>query len=207
LVILWFLNPVWEPEDYLTIFSWQRSPTITDDYEAGQSNSRLFVLLAIALVGLICVGLLGLSVVLLANRANRQQEAAVATEFPTIAPPTFTPTSTPTATPTETPLPTPTGTRVVGPTNTPTPGGDRSLPTSTPDPNAPTVDPNATPTSTLVVQPTTAVGTPAADAGAAQVVPDSGGVLPVSRGILLWIGAGLLLVLLLYGSHSHSKPS
>jgi hypothetical protein len=186
----------------------QRTPTISDDFEASQSNSRLFVLLGLALLGLICIGLVGLGAIFAYNRANRAQEAAVAQEPPTALPPTFTPTSTATATPTETPLPTPTGTLVVGPTASRTPGGNQALPTSTlrPGEAAATLDPNVTPTNTLVVQPTVP-GTPEAAGAATQVVPDSGGVLQVSRTVLLWVGGSLLLVLLLYGANYHSKSS
>lgn len=152
---------------------------------------------------------MGLGALFTYNRANQAQEAAVAQDPPTAIPPTFTPTSTATATPTETPFPTPTGTLVVGPTASPTSEGDRSLPTSTLRPGevpteTPTLDPNVTPTSTLVVQPTVA-GTPESGAAATQVVPDSGGILPVSRTILLWVGGGLLLVLVLYGARYHSE--
>ncbi len=65
------------------------------------------------MIGLICVGLMGLGAVIFVTRSSEAQETAAMPPPATPIPPTTTPTSIPSATPTETPLPTPTGTSVV----------------------------------------------------------------------------------------------
>ena len=84
----------------------------------GQSN-RLFILLALAILGLICIGLLGLGFFLAFVRQSSQTPGEVVLATPVLLNSTFTPTPTITPippTPTNTPEPTPTGTLVVGPT-------------------------------------------------------------------------------------------
>ena len=82
--------------------------------EEGTRQSRLFVILAIALIGLLVLGLLGIGGVFVI-RQNLQQQAAMARPTPTLLirlpdpSPTFTPvkpvsTSTPAPTPTNTPV-------------------------------------------------------------------------------------------------------
>ncbi|MEW5957322.1 MAG: hypothetical protein AB1801_06340, partial [Chloroflexota bacterium] len=99
------------------------------------------------MLGLICIGLMGLGAYVFFTLSNRAQEAAAVATPPTIILPTFTPTGTPTATPTETPLPTPTSTPVVK-------VDSEAEVAETPAPPAeePTTDSNATPTNTRVVQ-------------------------------------------------------
>jgi len=161
--------------------------------ESGQSSNRLFIIIAVALIGLICIGLLGLGAVLTWSQFNKTaQEAALQpTAAATPFPPTLTPTTTPSPTPTDTPEPTPTGTLVVSA------AGDKAQPT----PPLATVDPNATATNTPVLR-TTATNTPVVVSGTATPeLPGSGGVLtPTSRATLLWVGAALVLVLLIYGA-------
>ena len=168
---------------------------------SGQSN-RLFILLAIGLLGLVCVGLLGLGAVIYMLQARQAEQAAIPTATIFIPPPTPTYTSTPTTPPTLTPLPTPTATLVVNNQ------GQQAAAQATPIPS--TEEPGASPTatsmlpqatepvevtatSTMVVQsPTPEVSsTPAT----APVVPESGGVLLADSTFLWWVGLALLLVL------------
>ena len=65
------------------------------------------------MIGLICIGLMGLGGVVFFTISNRVQEAVAVPASPTLILPTLTPTGTATATPTETPLPTATSTPVV----------------------------------------------------------------------------------------------
>jgi hypothetical protein len=139
------------------------------------------------MIGLICIGLMGLGGVVFFTVSNRAQEAAVGPASPTVILPTFTPTGTPTATPTETPPPTPTSTPVIS-------SDEGEVP---PSGDIPTTDPNATPTNTRVVQSSTATTTPTATPAAAAEMPDSGGVLSVEQnGFLVWAGIGLVVLLL-----------
>ncbi|RME77091.1 MAG: hypothetical protein D6784_04400 [Chloroflexi bacterium] len=155
--------------------------------DSGQSSNRLFILLAAGMVGLICIGLVGLTAAMVFIFNSRAQEAAAVT--PTFTPilPTPTPTSTVTPTPTETPLPTPTGTRVVSlPGEEPQEPG-LALPTAPPNPEA-------TPTNTRVIPITTTpqAGIPAGD----TQMPSSGGILTGQRGYLVWWAGAVLLFLL-----------
>lgn len=161
--------------------------------------------MAVAVVGLICVGLLGLGAVLALRQAN-QTQTEVVQATPVIAPQsTLTPTPTITPIPptaTNTPEPTPTGTLVVGPT-----AQEAAVTEEEPvlgEPAVPladtaTPDPNATATSTLVLRPTE-VGTPTPAAVAVNPpaqIPQGGGILPGDKGFLAWAGLGLLVLLIL----------
>lgn len=186
-----------------------RDPTITSgsthktvEADSGQSSNRLFVFLAIALLGLICIGLMGLGGVLFLMQSNRAAEqAALPTDTPTPFPPTFTPTSTLTPTPTDTPEPTPTGTMVVPI------GGQSTTPDTDTGPTA-TVDPNATATNTPVIRTATATTVSTDQSGAAagttatpDNIPSSGGVLPTaSSSALLWLGAFVVAMLIAFGA-------
>jgi len=170
--------------------------------ESGQSSNRLFVFLAIALLGLICIGLMGLGGVIFLIQSNRAAEqAALPTDTPTPFPPTFTPTSTSTPTPTDTPEPTPTGTLVV-PIE-----GQSTTPNADTGPTA-TVDPNATATNTPVIRtatPTTAStdqsGSAANTTATPESVPGSGGVLPTpASSALLWLGVFVVAALVAFGA-------
>ncbi len=183
----------------------------------GESSNRLFIILAIALIGLICIGLVGLGGVLFLTGANQAQEEAVVPSTPTPFPPTFTPTPTETLTPTLTPEPTKTPTPVI---NTPTPvpteddGASQGDEEATP---VPTVDPETVPTNTSVSEGATAetpapedpsavvaTETPVPPTVTPETIPDSGGVLSeTDNGFLLWAGGGLILVLLIYGVYYH----
>ncbi len=172
--------------------------------DSGQSN-RLFIMLAVAMIGLICIGLMGLGGVIYWTRSSRAQESAAVIPTATPIPPTFTPTSTFTATPTDTPLPTPTGTPVInnngGEEATATPG-EAEAPTDTPTP-----DLESTPTNTRVLQTPTETTTPTPTSSPAAEMPEGGGVLPASgNGFLIWAGV-VLLVLLTVGVANHLRPS
>ena len=155
-----------------------RSRIINVDSESGQSN-RLFIIIAVAMLGLICIGLMGLGGVLFFTLNNRAQEAAVIAVTPTVILPTFTPTGTPTATPTETPLPTSTSTPVIKVSEGE--GGGTT--------------PHPTPTNTGVLQPATETPTPTP--AAAAEMPSSGGVLSAGQNsYLIWAGLGLVFLLI-----------
>jgi hypothetical protein len=156
------------------------------------------------MIGLICIGLLGLGTIVFITRSNQAQEAVTIADTPTPIPPTFTPTLTPSATPTETPLPTPTSTSVVSPG-----GNAQPADTSAEEPPAetPTTNPNVTPTNTLVLQPTeTGTPGPTATPAASAQIPTSGGILGADNEILVWAGIGLLL-LLTVGVANHLKST
>lgn len=142
------------------------------------------------MIGLICIGLMGLGGVVFFTVSDRAQEAAVVPVSPTVILPTFTPTGTPTATPTDTPLPTPTSTPVIN-------VGDGGESTAATPGDIPTTDPNATPTNTRVVQPGTETPTPTTTPAAEAEMPNSGGVLLVEgNGFLAWAGIGLVILLI-----------
>ena len=157
------------------------------------------------MVGLICIGLMGLAGVIAVTFNRQAQEAAVELPTPTAIPLTFTPTSTVSPTPTETPLPTPTGTPVVGG------GGDEQEAAAAPDEAEPPEeaspdDLEVTPTNTLVLQTPTETATPAVTATPTLLadvqIPASGGVLPAKgNGFLAWAGVVLLLLLILGAVH------
>lgn len=87
------------------------------------SSNKLFVMIAIFLVGMLVLGLFAIGGVVIFGTINRQSARPTPTATLAVAklPPTPTITSTPTATPlpTHTPLPTPTNTPVVQATATP----------------------------------------------------------------------------------------
>jgi hypothetical protein len=174
----------------------------------------LFIFLAIALLGLICIGLVGLAGAVYLFQSNFAEQAALPTATPFIPVPTVTNTPTPTSTPTETPLPTPTATLVVSGEEMPAPEnqtpGEESTPAPTEEPTAtpttglglPTAPPEveATPTSTAVVASPTSETEPGTEttpaATTAPSLPGSGGVLPANGNFLIWIGSALLGLLL-----------
>jgi hypothetical protein len=108
-------------------------------------NNRLFVLIALFLVGLLVLGLLAIGGVVIVGNLNRAQRAARPTPTSTLAiaqvTPTFTSTATPTATNTSQPTVTPT--KVVQDTPTLT-GDETATPTPTQMPT-PSPAPGATP--------------------------------------------------------------
>ncbi len=167
--------------------------------ESGQSSNRLFIIIAIALIGLICIGLMGLGGVFFVIQSNRAQEAAALqpVETSTPFPPTFTPTPSPTFTPTDTPEPTSTSTPVV---RTATPASEdasgaisgQAVDAETPA-AAGATEPDTTPTS--LVDATAADTTPTP-----EIVPGSGGVLPTaSGGVVAGMGGAVLLLLVVSG--------
>ncbi len=142
------------------------------------------------MLGLICIGLMGLGGVLFFTMNNRAQEAAVVAATPTVILPTFTPTGTSTATPTETPLPTSTSTPVIKVNE-----GEEGATTPASPAEEPTINPNATPTNTRVLQPATETPTPTP--AAAAEMPSSGGVLSAGQNsYLIWAGLGLVFLLI-----------
>jgi cytoskeletal protein RodZ len=163
--------------------------------ESGQSGNRLFIILSVALIGLICIGLMGLGGVFYVVQSNRAQEMAAlmpeatATPFP----PTFTPTSSPTFTPTNTPEPTSTSTPVI---RTPTPGNDDV------SGQAEATETDGTTSATATNTPVVSATAGQADGAAADttptpaVVPSSGGVLPTTSSGAIAGMSGLVLLLL-----------
>jgi hypothetical protein len=114
--------------------------------EVMPGNNRLFVLIALFLVGLLVLGLLAIGGVVIIGSINRSQQAARPTLTPTLpaiaqATPTFTPSATPL--PTNTLEPTLTPTKLVQDTP-PLTGDETATPTWTPMPSATPV-PGATP--------------------------------------------------------------
>ena len=173
--------------------------------ESSQSNNGLFIILAVALIGLICIGLMGLGGILYFTQSNRaQDEVAQLPPTPTPFPPTFTPTSTATPLPTDTPEPTPTGTLVV---QTGAEGASAPVDTAT-------TDPLATPTNTRVLGTPSVTPTPIQATTATPLtptpesVPGSGGVLSAaSQRVLGWFGLALLVTLLVYSLVHRFQPS
>jgi len=162
--------------------------------ESGQSN-RLFIIIAVAMIGLICIGLVGLGGVGFFLVSNRAQEAAITAPTATPILPTFTATLIPTPTAEDTPLPTPLATMVVpdqpGP-ESPEPTSGIGLPAATA-----TSDAAVTPTNTRVVPEDTPTPRPESEAAVEDAMPDSGGVLPVEQGVLVWAGIGMLILLVI----------
>lgn len=185
--------------------------------------------MAIAIVGLICIGVAGLALVLATRPANNPAEQAVAVASPVAPQPTFTPSPTITPippTPTDTPLPTPTPTLVVNPnaqevaddarpTEVPLPsifGNDGETP-SAPEGEAAPVETSVpegveapaaqvSPTNTLVVQSPTAVALAPAGTPPAASTPAQ---IPLGGGVLpggnsYLVWAGVgVLLLLIFG--------
>jgi hypothetical protein len=91
-------------------------PEELEEEEEGSPQNRLFVILAIALIGLLVLGLLGIGGVFVV-RQNMREQAAAARPTPTLLVrlPNPTATFTPTPLPTNTLVPTPTNTPVVAP--------------------------------------------------------------------------------------------
>jgi hypothetical protein len=200
----------------------------------GEQPNRLFIIIAVALLGLVCIGLVGLGGVIYLLRTNQAQQAAVPTPTLFVPIPTPTLTSTPTSTHTPIPPPTPTGTPVVvingqevsspetnqAPTDTPPPTEEPTQEptqqpteepevtlTDTPTPlQATSEPPEASPTNTLVVQ-----QPPEDEADTTPTslpeMPEGGNVLSTHNNhFLMWAGVGLLL-LLLVGIISHLRSS
>ena len=173
--------------------------------ESGQSSNRLFIIIAVAMIGLICIGLVGLGGVGFFLFSNRAQEAAMVPPTSTPILPTFTPTFIPTPPPTDTPLPTPLATNVVpgqpGPEVT-EPVSEDGLPIATA-----TSDAAATPTNTLVVPASAHTPVPEGEAAGEveAAMPGSGGILPVEQGVLAWAGIGVL-ILLIIGVVNYYRP-
>ncbi len=146
---------------------------------------------------------MGLAGVLFYTMSSEAQEEVAVLPTPTPIPPTPSPTSTQTATPTETPLPTPTGTPVI-----PINGGEEGGTPSEGAGEAPTVEPDATRVleSTAEITDFTPVAppTPIATTPPTEEMPGSGGVLPSEKGILIWAGLGLM-VLLIIGVSNHFR--
>lgn len=133
--------------------------------ETTGGQSRLFVILAISLIGLLVLGLVGIGGVFII-RQNLEQQAAAARPTPTLvsilpnATPTFTPAP---PKPTNTPLPTPTNTPVLA-SQPVSAGGEEAASSRGGEPQgSPTAKPS--PTRTPV---------PGATGAGAAVVPETG---------------------------------
>jgi hypothetical protein len=167
--------------------------------ESNPSGNRLFVIIAIALIGLICIGLMGLGGVLYFIQSNRDQQlAAQATNTATPFPPTFTPTATATPTATDTPEPTPTPTLVVTTPAVEENGGQVSGQTDG--------ETLATPTGGAAqpIEPSAATETAVAAAGQVspsvtpETVPGSGGVLVGDSKDSVFLAGGIILAFLIF---------
>ena len=118
---------------------------MTDTSFGGEGQSRLFIIIAIGLAGLLVLGLMGIGGYVIFSRMSRGAEQVAAAE--TAAAATAEAQAAAEA-PTETPVPTftpvPTNTPTVSATNTPVVPPYEGTPELTP--GAPTVAPTATPT-------------------------------------------------------------
>ena len=87
---------------------------LEEEEEEGGHQNRLFVILAVALIGLLVLGLVGIGGVFMV-RQNMREQAAAARPTPTLLVrlPNPSATFTPTSLPTNTPAPTPTNTPVL----------------------------------------------------------------------------------------------
>jgi hypothetical protein len=130
--------------------------------EEGRGANRLFVILAISLVGLLVLGLLGVGSVFVV-RQNLQQQDAASRPTPTLIIRLPNPTATSTKVvilPTDTPAPTPTSTPVVDPNAAP---AEEAAVSSGQGQDNPT--PNPSPTRTPV---------PSGETAGVAVVPETG---------------------------------
>jgi cytoskeletal protein RodZ len=182
------------------------SQIISYEDDSQQSNNRLFIIVAVALVGLICFGALGVGGWLTIVRTQQAQEQAVANESQPQEPtaPTAIPTETvtPLPTSTNTPLPTPTATLVVPNQQDIVPAADESQP-SLPTAAPPISDEEVTPTNTLVVnrdnQATPAGPDESSETNttAPEEMPQGGGVVNPSNSYLGWAGVMVLGLIIL----------
>ncbi len=135
--------------------------------ESSGGENRLFVILAISLIGLLVLGLVGIGGVFIIRQNLAQQEVA-SRPTPTLVAilPNPTATFTPAAPkPTDTPAPTPTNTPVLSPQEASSSGEEAASSRGSSTQNTPTSQ-KPTPTRTPVPS--------AAQAGATTVVPETG---------------------------------
>jgi hypothetical protein len=126
-------------------------------------NNKLFVMIAIFLVGMLVLGLLAIGGVVIFGSINRAQQAARPTATPTLAivraaTPTATRTPTATPLPTLTPLPTMTNTPVVQATLTPASGAQSVGELSGQGELPPTATPTRQPPAAQETTPDTGIG-------------------------------------------------
>lgn len=182
--------------------------------------------MALAIVGLICIGLVGLGTVLSLRPLASPAEEAVVVASPVALQPTFTPSPTITPippTPTNSPEPTATPTLVVNPNaqevaddarptevplssifgddeaSTPAPAGE-AAPVETTIPEAEAV-PGEAPAVQASPTNTLVIQSPTPAGTLAAVappaqIPQGGGVLPEGNSFLVWAGVGVLLLLI-----------
>jgi hypothetical protein len=146
--------------------------------EEGRGPNRLFVILAVSLIGLLVLGLLGVGGVFVI-RQNMQEQTAASRPTPTLIIRLPQPTATPTKVvipPTDTPGPTPTSTPVVDPNAK---GEEAAVGNNQGQANTPAPQPS--PTRTPVVQ---------AEEAGVTVVPETG----VGGLEIVLIAAGLIAV-------------
>lgn len=86
---------------------------LEEEEEEGGHQNRLFVILAVALIGLLVLGLVGIGGVFIVRQNMREQAAAWPTPTLLVRLPNPSATFTPTLLPTNTPAPTPTNTPVL----------------------------------------------------------------------------------------------
>jgi cell division septation protein DedD len=113
-----------------------------------ESQNRLFIIIAIGLVGLLVLGLMGIGGYVIFSRARRGTEQVAAAQTAAAATAEAQATAeAPTEAPTYTPIVPPTNTPTVAPTNTPVVPPSAEMAEGTPEktPAAPTSAPTATP--------------------------------------------------------------
>jgi hypothetical protein len=146
-------------------------------------QNRLFVILAISLIGLLVLGLVGIGGVFII-RQNLEQQAVASRPTPTLMPILLNATATFTPAPpkaTNTPLPTPTNTPVLAPS--PSSGGEGAASNKGSAGASPTPEIKPSPTRTPVPG--------AAQAGATNVVPETG--IGGLEAVLITIGLTVVL--------------
>lgn len=179
------------------IFSGER--VIISTNTSSEQSNRLFVILATALIGVICIGILGVtSLILFKSQLSDQDQALQAEPTEAVAQvPTSTSTPTPTRIPdTPTPPPTPTSTQVVQPTATITP------PPSNVEPQPVSAGPNGQGPSNGDAD----IAPPPEGEPLSNAVPQSGGVLFLgNETLLVSLGIITLTFSLIFGLVSHLR--
>lgn len=158
-------------------------PNLEEEEEEGTGQSRLFVIMSIALIGLLVLGLLGIGGVFVI-RQNMEEQALASRPTPTVLVrlPEPSATAPPTRVPTNTPAPTPTNTPVVSsegaaPAASGQLGGDTGAVGSDSGQEAPAAQPSPTRTPAPAAEIASATEVPNTGLGAAESVALAGGLI------------------------------